>query len=462
MSFTILQSSVKPQKVVLVDLGYPYGKKVYMSGSVVAIAAQLMAVGHKVDIVDFNIDKPGDERVSSLFSGADVIGASVMGSPGIPRAIKFAKQTSRRYPHAKVVLGGQVTSHFSKEQFRTVFGTTALQVASENDHAQLFGALPSAYEIPYQPVWEHMGNERLRKYLEHEFSLVLSQGCIYKCKWCSASKGQKETFRDLTAFRNDLRFLLKKAQSFGICKLECYASNLDFFQTPKAIFQYMKAMAEEQEETGVQLRTRCLTCMGTFLAASEQHENFAELVQRSGLWCAGFGVDGTSREEWDEEGKTQNKMEDIEAAYNLAHQLGLRSEVLTVMGQHSDKVFLRLLQTIAQFFWFVDRWPNTVLRPYVYRGILPGNDGWYENPEVAEGLIQNPALFYDLDICGLANSTTHPRRWQRWLVNLAYLFVIVRYAPSGRCATSPLVPQGGHGLISWVAKLINRCVPFDR
>src|SRR4051812_8347280 len=105
-AFTILQSRVQPiKRVVLVDLGYPYGKKVYMSGSVVAVAAQLMAVGHKVDVVDFNADKQSDQRVRCLFSQADVIGGSVMGSPGVPLAKKFVGRISRQYPQAKVILG---------------------------------------------------------------------------------------------------------------------------------------------------------------------------------------------------------------------------------------------------------------------------------------------------------------------------------------------------------------------
>jgi hypothetical protein len=462
MSLTILQPLIQSKRVVLVDLGYPYGKKVYMSGSVVAVAAQLMAAGHKVDVVDFNIDNQSDDRVYNLFSQADVIGGSVMGSPGVPLAKKFANQISRKYPRAKVVLGGQVTSHFSKQQFRSVFGTTAMQVANDDDHTQLFGALPSAYQIPYSPVWRHMGDERLQKYLEHEFALVLSQGCMYKCTWCSAPKGQKEAFRDLAVFQSDLQFLLEKAKGLGIRQLECYASSLDFFQTPKVVCQYLEAVAEAQEKTGVRLRTRCLSCMNTFLAASRQHDDFPKLIRRSGLWCVGFGVDGTSNEEWKEEGKTQNKAEDIEDAYDLAHQLGLRSEVLTVMGQHSEKFSIRLLLTMLQFSWFVDRWSNTVLRPYVYRGILPGNDDWEETNELVKKLIEDPRLFYNLDICGLANSITHPNRRQRWLVNLAYLFVIAKYSPSGRCATSPLLPQGEKGLYGLFAKIVNRLMPFDR
>src|SRR3989344_4305964 len=160
MSLTILKAQVQPKQVVLVDTGYPYGKKPYMSGPVVALAAQLMAAGHQVEIVDFNIDSYGDNRVRLLLSNAEVIGVSVMGSPGIPNAIQLVQKISRNYPRARVVVGGQVISHLSNEQFARIFGPATLQAANENDVAQLFGAVPSAYEIHYQPVWEKMGDER--------------------------------------------------------------------------------------------------------------------------------------------------------------------------------------------------------------------------------------------------------------------------------------------------------------
>ena len=459
MSMTILQPGLR-KRVVMVDLGYPYGKKVYMSGSLIAIAAQLMAVGHEVNIVDFNIDNYDDDRVRSLFAATDIIGISVMGSPGIPGAISLINRFTDDFPHSQVIVGGQVISHLTCQQFNQVFGPKATQVANDHNLSTLFGAVPSAYEIPYQPVWVKMGDERLREYLAHEFTLVLSQGCIYTCTFCSAQKGQRETFRDPTAFQTDLRYLLGRAKQFGIQQLECYASSLDFFQTPKTIFQYLEAMTKVQQETGVQLKTRALTCMNTFLAASRQRDDFPELIQQSGLWCLGFGVDGPTEEVWAEQHKGQNRMDDVTLCYDLCEQIGTRAEVLTVMGYPNDSP-KRLWQTIRHLSSFVRRWPNTVLRPYVAREVLPGNDGWKQRIEVVEKLVTDPQQFYNLDICGLANSTTHPRRLQRWLVNMAYHLIILRYAP-GRCATSPLLPQGEKGWYGWLAKIVNKFMPFDR
>ncbi|MDR3642814.1 MAG: hypothetical protein P4L74_04275 [Candidatus Doudnabacteria bacterium] len=459
-SLTILQSAVKPKRVVLVDLGYPYGKKVYMSGSVVAVAAQLMAAGHQVDIVDFNIDNPNDERVRSLFIQADIIGASVMGSPGIPRAMQFISDIPWKIPNTLMLLGGQVISRFSPEQFGLVFGARVNQATKENV-GEIFGHLPSAYSISYQAVWENMGDRRLREYLSYEFALVLSQGCIFDCDFCSADKDQPEFFRDLSVFRADLKYLLLKARKFGLTGVECYASSLDFFQTPKVVFLYLEAMAEVQKETCIKLSARCLTCMNTFLAASKQRSDFSELVNRSGLWCLGFGVDGPTKEDWDEQNKFQNRMADIDPCFDLCQQMGVRAEVLTVMGypHHTAK---RLLKTAQHLSSFVRRWSNTVLRPYIARTVLPGNKGWKTQTAVVEKLVGNPQQFYNLDICGLANSTTHPNRWQRWLVNVAYLYIILRYAPFARCATSPLLPQGGTGRFAKFAKIVNRRMPFDR
>jgi hypothetical protein len=461
MSLTILQSPVRSQKVALVDLGYPYGKKIYMSGSVVAVTAQLMSVGHKVNVVDFNIDNKNDARVKDLFSQAEVIGASVMGSPAIPGAASFAEEVAARYKRARYVVGGQVISRLAVEQCERVFKSLATPSRTVEDSTRLFGRMPSAYEIPYQMVWELMGETRLREYLLHELTLVLSQGCRYDCDFCTADKDQLEYFRNLTAFRDDLVYLLQRAKQFGLSSVECYASSLDFFQTPKKMFNYMEAMAEAQARTEVKLKVRCLSCMNTFLAASRQRKDFADLVRKSGLWCVGFGVDGPTVEVWEEQHKGQNRMKDIVPCYDLCQDIGLRAEVLTVMG-FPNKPARRLGQTVKHLSWFVEQWPNTVVRPYVARVVMPGNKGWKNRTKVTQQLTAKPARFYNLDICGLANSTTHPRWWRRWLTNLAYLYIILRYAPTGRCATSPLLPQGEPGVYGWIAKIVNRFMPHDR
>ena len=185
------------------------------------------------------------------------------------------------------------------------------------------------------------------------------------------------------------------------------------------------------------------------------------MIRASGLWCLGFGVDGPTEEVWVEQHKIQNKLSDIEMCYDLCQQIGIRAEVLTVMGYPNDSL-KRIWSTIKYLAKFVRRWDNTVLRPYIAREVLPGNEGWNTRPSIVSELVANPQLFYNLDICGLANPVTHPRVWQRWLVNASYLWIIARYAPFNRCATSPLMAQGNGGLYGWLARKANKVMPFDR
>ena len=461
MSFPILQTASK--KIVLVDLRYPYGKqKVYMSGSLLTIAAQLMAAGHTVDIIDFNIDRLGDNRVTELFSKAQVIGVSVVGCPYFPQVVEFCQYVAENYPHAQLVLGGQVIRGLDNSEFRRIFGKRAVQVSSETDCSTLFGVLPEAFSVPFRPVWERMGNARLRRYLEREFALVWSQGCIFNCNFCAARKNEREQHRDPKVFFSDMAFLKAKAIEFGLSKLECYASALDFFQNPSAVEPYMNALAFVfPAEGSVTFRMRALSCMNTFLKAARTLPDFAGLISRSGLWCVGFGVDGPDESVWKQQNKTQNHTNDVADCLSLCGQLGLRTEVLMIMAYPGNSLKDMWL-TVRNSYRYARRWPKAVLRPYLAKVILPGNLGWEIRPADVEKFIREPEKFYNLDLCALASPITHPRRWQRWLANLSYLTVIAGLAPFGKCATSPLLPQGQGGLYSLLAKLINRYMPFDR
>ena len=459
---TILQQTKKVKKVVLVDLSYPYGKsKVYMGGSLVAVAAQLMAAGIQVDIVDLNIDKLEDEHVKALFSKAQVIGLSVIGSPHFPQAVQMCQYLAENYHHVKVVVGGQSVRHLDDSEFRRIFGKRAVQITNHNDCTALFGPLNDTFSVPYQPVWEQMGNDRLRLYLSTEFALVLSQGCIYDCGFCGADKNTPEKHRGLELFEQDIRFLQRKAQEYDIKVLQCYATPLDFFQNPETVAEYLKVIAKVFEASKVGFKMRALCCMNTFLMAAEKLPDFAGLVRRSGLWCIGFGVDGADKEMWKLQHKLQNHASDIPKCLDRCEQLGLRTEVLMVMGYPTDNCE-KLWKTLRSSLFYARHWPKVVLRPYLAKTLIPGNLGWEIYPAIIEKLIAQPAKFYNLDFCSLASPLTHPRVFQRWLANFAYLFVIGVLTPFGRCCTSPLLPQGQPGLYGWLAKIVNRFMPFDR
>lgn len=461
-SLKVLGQKTEVRRVVLVDIRYPYGKsKVYMSGSLVAVAAQLMASGIQVDIVDLNIDRLEDARVKSLFSKAQVIGLSIIGSPHFPQAIEMCQYLAENYHHAKVVVGGQSVRHLDSSEFRRIFGKRAIHVTSPEDSATVFGVLQSAFEVSFQSVWERMGNERLKRYLSEEFTLVVSQGCLYDCGFCGADKGVPEKHRNLTLFEQDMSYLLAKAKYFGFTELQAYASPLDFFQNPETVAEYMKVIAKIFEESGVKFRMRALCCLITFLKAARTLPDFAALVHGSGLWCVGFGVDGADEEMWKQQNKMQNHTSDVAACLNLCQELGLCTEVLMVMGYPKDTIN-KLWKTVRSSLAYARYWPLVMLRPYLAKTLIPGNQGWEIYPAVIEKLIQNPQRFYNLDFCTLASTLTHPRHIQRWLANISYLTVIVALTPFGRCCTSPLLPQGQGGLYGKLAKLINRYMPFDR
>ena len=461
MSMMILQQTLS-KKIVLVDLQYPYGKnKAYMNGSLLTIAAQLMAAGHTVDVVDLNIDSTTNDRVSGLFAKAQIVGVSVVGCPYFPQVVQFCQYVAESYPNAQVVLGGQVIRGLLRDEFRRIFGKRAIQAATEEDCAEVFGVLPNAFAVPFQPVWERMGDERLRQYLAREFALILSQGCIFNCHFCAARKNEREQHRLLGLFRQDLEFLRDKAKVFGLTGLECYASALDFFQNPESVAEYMRVLAEVFGGSGVEFRMRALSCMNTFLKASRTIPNFAELVHGSGLWCIGFGVDGPDESVWKQQNKNQNHTGDVVECLDMCGRLGLRTEALMIMAYPASGI-KDLWATVRNSYRYARRWPKVVLRPYLAKVLLPGNLGWLIRPADIEKLISDPRKFYNLDLCAFGSPITHPRLWQRWLANISYLAVILGLGPLGKCATSPLLPQGQGGLYGWLARKINRYMPFDR
>jgi hypothetical protein len=418
----------------------------------------------EVNIVDFNLDSLGESRVRDLFATANIIGLSVVGSPYFPQSVGFCQFAAENYPRAKVVLGGQVIGSLQADEFRRIFGKRAIQVTGNEGWQAVFGHKPAGFgqkEPSLQPVWEQMGDERLQKYLEHEFPLILSQGCIFNCHFCAADKNREETHRNLELFISDLLYLMNKAKNFGISSLQCYATALDFFQNPETVANYMQAMANASRLTGVAIKVRALCCMSTFLKASRTTPLFANLVRDSGLWCVGFGIDGPNKEVWKKQNKLQNNAKDIVDCLDLCQQIGIRSEVLMIMG-YPNNTPAELVATVRDCYGYVRRWPNTILRPYLAKTLLPGNLGWEIQPMQIERLIADPREFYNLDLCALGSPVTHPRRWQRWMANLSYLSVVAGTVPFGRCASSPLLPQGSRGPLGLLAKLVNRYMPFDR
>jgi hypothetical protein len=451
------------KKITLCQPNYPYGKKqIYLGGSIITVGAQLDAMGYTVEFYDENLG----HRHPQLSDKDQYFGISVLGAPYIPSAINDAKEIYA-YTGNRVLVGGQGIESLKPEHFNALFGNTAIQIRNEGDLlAELQedrAKMPDALSVSLAGILSKMHPDKLKLYMQHEMTMVLSQGCHFKCAFCAAKKARVEKFKSIECFEADMRFLALSAQKFGIKELQFYATSLDFFQNPKMIFKYLEILVCVQKEYEIRFQVRCLSCLTSFMNAVviRGRESFKKLMGESGLWCVGFGVDGADPKVWKAQKKNQNHLSDIKDCLDLAQEMGVRSEILLVMGFPQD-TFRTLLKCLTDSIRYVRHWPNTMLRPYLAKEFVPGNDNWASGTAVVESFISDPKKFYNLDFCTIGSKITHPRFWHRIWSNMSYLLIIVILTPFGKCVTSPLLPQGNNGLYGKIAKKFNEIVPFDR
>jgi len=333
--------------------------------------------------------------------------------------------------------------------------------------------IPGSLNIPYVSVWEQMGDDRLKTYMQTEMTLVVGQGCAYNCHFCAARKDQKEQHKTRESFEADVRFLAEKARQFGINHLEFYASSLDFFQHLRIIARHLAILAKIREETNVDIKVRCLSCLKSFLHAEkiindliqrrtdglEHFDNFRDLVNRSGLWCVGFGFESTDEKILHTQNKDHNKIDDIKRCVDLCKKTGVCCELLFVFG-FPDADWSSMWKTAIDAVRYTLNHDHVVLRPYLAKPFLPGNKGWTD--EVDTMMAKDVNQFYNLDVCAIGSPLTDSKLFHRLMSNFLYLSMIAFLAPTGKCLTGPLLPQGQKGIYGKVAKMLNKYMPAER
>ncbi len=466
--------------VFLQQLPYPYGKKqVYLGSTLPIIAEQIdqasfWKIEVKIEDLNFFYNKatskePLKESISCEPGALDFLqnsgsfGISVIGSSYIPIAIRYAGiLTDLGIP---IMIGGQPIAKMSPELFRKLFKSPLVQqIRNGVDLADALGIenkIPDAGKVSLSNIYEEIDKETMKEYLSRESALYISQGCIYNCKFCGAEKNQPEIFKDLDLFTKDLRILANMAKDFGYKKLEFYASNLDFFQNPLVIVNYLQAIIDVKKEVEIDIRVRCLACMRTFLRADNMIPGLKYMLKDAGLWCIGFGVDGTDKTVWKAQNKNQNKEVDVLKCLNICKEYEITAEILLIMGFTQD-TRKTLWKNFVNAFKYITKYKNVVLRPYLAKEIIPGNEEWNKRPDFQNKFVENPELFYNLDFCMIGSKLTHPRFWHRFFSNLTFLAICAIYTPFGKCCTSPLLPYGSSKLWNKFAKWWNKIVPFDR
>lgn len=450
--------------IVCVEMQYPYGKqRVFQSGSLIAIAARLIVMGYEIVILDLNIHEETSTFAKTCFAKASYICISLTGTPYVPQAITLAKKLS--VLGTPLLFGGQGTESLSQKQFDALFaGTQAVRITSEIELLAILNrkrSYPTVFEIPYFSVWESMDEQTIQTYLENEMTLIVSQGCQYRCNFCAAKKNRPEKFRDFEHFEFDLRFVAEEAKKRGIYTIKFYASSLDFFQSALIdkdkirIETLLQCMAQVRKETGVDIQTRCLSTMASFLKASERIPDLGKLLKEAGLYRIGFGVDGSDPSIWKSQKKHHNKPHQVVACIEQTAIYGVCSEILMVVGFPQDTLRTLALNVFSAFRY--SKYPNVILRAYMAKAIAPGNDGW--NEESAKPFITDPTKFHQIDYCAFASKTTHPRFWNRTLSNICYGILMLLFSFSGRSVTYPVFPIRGNTFKRRIARYLNDKMP---
>lgn len=475
----------KHTSVLLVRPRYPYGRsQIYMPTDLIRVAAMIETTGVKADVLDLNLHKLPSEKELRKY---DAIGVGVVGPPYIPQSRKVVSEISAR-SDAKIFVGGQVIAHLGANQFERIYGQNAVQIKCDSDLSQMLESkISPAQKTSIVGVLHNLVEFDLRLYLEREFSTFVSQGCKYNCRFCAAPKAQPEERSDASVLEEELKEIANLLRRFNLPTLKTYLSPLDLFQNPWDLAQTLEIFIRVSRSVGVDLELRGLSRVDSFLEAFEKVPQLRKLVVDANLTTVGFGVDGTSERIWRLQRKGQKDLSQVERALDLCREIGISSEILMVIGFHSD-TFESLIRT---YLYTVARslTHGAVARPYLAKEFVPGNDNWIGGPLVPLGriktkdaksrvlsspfesqiekLLSDPELFANLDYASLGSSITHPDWKNRIIANLTYLALIATLEPFGKNTTYPLIPRVfGEGVFASVsnslASLINNQMPFDR
>ncbi len=192
-----------------------------------------------------------------------------------------------------------------------------------------------------------------------------------------------------------------------------------------------------------------------------------ELIPEAGLKTIGFGVDGTTDEEWKSQHKGNKSISSADEAFRICKSLGVVSENLMVMGFH-DKDGMpvgteKTLQSDVNF--SIDRAlrHGVVSRPHLAKDLVPGNKGWKSKTweKSRNILLNNPDLFINLDFLMLGSEITHPNQEFRQAANRAFMRIIDTL-PKDLCASNYLFPHTGDRSHDAAVAIYNSKVPVDK
>ncbi|MDO8340027.1 MAG: hypothetical protein Q7T16_05205 [Candidatus Burarchaeum sp.] len=416
----------------------PLGQ-VYMPTSLLTAGARLLEAGVDVSFHDENI-MPYRPSANPDEPSAKCVGINLLGAPYIPEAIRLMEKIGSETGNTTYLLGGQVISGLTQEQFTALFGESAYNGNVDVVLSSVLGIDPAKLIPPEKtsliPAYEKIPDDVMKEYLSREFSLYVSQGCKFACNFCAAVRTVRdprtskvvrkvrETYRDIETIGADLSYLVNRAKRLGISELQIYMSNLDVFQTPAKLLEFAHAVqAIRAENPGFGINLRGLATVESFLQARDNGNGVIGEMAKAGFHSVGFGVDGMTAEVWKAVNKGINSEDKcLEAIRSSREDFGITPEILMVFG-HVGADTEASLTLAYEFTLGMVRLHGAVPRPHVSKSFIPGNNGWDDplNAGAVASLIANPEAFQALDFTALPSPLTHPSSELRELSTEYYL-----------------------------------------
>jgi hypothetical protein len=438
------------KKIDFVQLPYLYcsdrssgTKEKTMPTPILTVASRILNAGAEIGVFDENI-KPYH------YNGADVVLVNLHGSPYIPEVIAFEKRILKEAcasgNNVQFVLGGEIASRLTKEQFRRLFGDSTVNGNNDENLAKALDvpiqSLTPVEQLSLIPLYEKLPDEYMRHYLSHNISLYVSQGCKYSCKFCSARRTrrdpetgillrQEETYKNILFVEQELQYLVDRSKKYGNKKLICYLSNLDLFQTPSSLGEFALSIFKiKKQNPDFILDIRGLATIHSFLSTEEKHPQVLEDLIQAGLKRLAFGVDGITPDVWKKIGKAHNFSGQDESepdskakkAIRIAKEKGITTELLMLFG-HNGADTKETMTYATRFTKAMRDEYGAIPRSFVAKDVVPGTEAWYDpqNKKTVDTLIDHPELFQALDYLAIASPITHLDGEFRKLTNKYFL-----------------------------------------
>lgn len=413
----------------------PFSEKklghIYMPTSLLTIAAILNEIGIETKIIDENITEVEFED--------NIVGINLLGAPYIPVAIEIEKKLLEKFGNNfRLLLGGQVVSGLSDNDFKSLFSAQTLNGNLSRTLGEVFNIneqkIPKMENVSLVKVFDQISDELFKLYLSTEFGFYLSQGCKHSCSFCAADRtttaGERkkrvsEQYRNINLALIDFEYLIQKAVYFKIQKIQVYLSNLDLFQNPSMLLPFAEGMAMLRKKyPSLKIGLRGLSTSRSFLNAHRDYKHVIDLMVDSGLEQIGFGIDGATPKVYTKTRKPLNVKESLDSVKICREVYDITPETLMVFG-HNNIEDEESLALAVKFCKDMQADFGAVPRPHIAKDMVPGNDGWMnpQNEKMRQEFYQNPMLFQNLDFTAVPSPITHPNSEFRTLVTKYYKMV---------------------------------------